>query len=298
MPNGDHEKLNLVDAHRSHPRQFQGSQLIYPVLSRRSGGISIGVNLSPDKVCNFNCVYCQVNRCQTSATIKSGISLAVLENELRGTLQQVISNQLYNFPPFDKTPQPLRRLNDIALSGDGEPTAMKEFSEVCQIITRLKDELKLPDVKIVVITNASMLHKPDVKKTLELLDQHQGEIWAKLDAGTPNGFKLVNDTPIPFERILENILQCALTRPTIIQTLFMRHDNQPISAKEVTAYTTRINEITQAGGNITAIQLHTIARPPRLSNVTSLTNSELDKIAQQVKDTTKLPVQTCYGSAT
>ncbi|MCF7957959.1 MAG: radical SAM protein [Phycisphaerae bacterium] len=296
MPDGDNNNSNLVDAHRSHPRRFQGSQIIYPVLSRRSGGISVGVNLSPDKVCNFNCVYCQVDRSGTGIT--PGISLTRLEKELRDTLQQVTSGQLYDFAPFDQTPPSLRRLNDIALSGDGEPTATKEFPAACQVIARLKQSLNLPDVKIVLITNASMLHKPEVQKACELLDKHQGEIWAKLDAGTPDGFKRVNDTAVPFQRILDNILQCALVRPLTIQTLFMRHDSRPVAIEEVTAYTGRLTEIIQAGGNITAIQLHTIARPPRLSQVSSLTHDELDKIAQIVKDAVPVPVQIYYGSST
>ena len=46
----------------AHPRNFEANRYVYPVLSRRAGGISIGVNLNLDKICNFHCVYCQVDR--------------------------------------------------------------------------------------------------------------------------------------------------------------------------------------------------------------------------------------------
>ena len=48
-----------------HDRVWQANRYVYPVVSRRSKGISIGVNLNPDKVCNFDCIYCCVDRKQT-----------------------------------------------------------------------------------------------------------------------------------------------------------------------------------------------------------------------------------------
>ncbi len=45
-----------------HSRSWQSNRYVYPVISRRSKGLSIGVNLNPDKVCNFDCVYCCVDR--------------------------------------------------------------------------------------------------------------------------------------------------------------------------------------------------------------------------------------------
>ena len=54
--------------HTDHARLFEQNRFVYPVLSRRSGGISIGVNLNPDKVCNFDCIYCQVDRTRQSET--------------------------------------------------------------------------------------------------------------------------------------------------------------------------------------------------------------------------------------
>ena len=47
---------------RNHARELAGNRYIYAVVSRRSRGLSIGINLNPDKACNFDCPYCQVDR--------------------------------------------------------------------------------------------------------------------------------------------------------------------------------------------------------------------------------------------
>ncbi len=75
---------------------------------------------------------------------------------------------------------------------------------------------------MVLITNASMFHRPHVQRGLEILDANQGEIWAKLDAGTEEYYQLVERTPIPFQQILDNITAAARVRPLVIQALFMR----------------------------------------------------------------------------
>ena len=54
--------------HAQHARTYQQNRFVYPVLSRRSGGLSLGINLNPDKVCNFDCIYCQVDRVEQSET--------------------------------------------------------------------------------------------------------------------------------------------------------------------------------------------------------------------------------------
>ncbi len=62
---------------------------------------------------------------------------------------------------------------------------------------------------MVLITNASMFHRPHVARGLEILDDNNGEIWAKLEAGTEEYFQLVDRTPIPFRQILDNITAAA-----------------------------------------------------------------------------------------
>ena len=61
-PAEEKQGRRLLEAHRRHDRHFRDSKYVYPVLSRRSQGISVGINLNPDRRCNFDCVYCQVER--------------------------------------------------------------------------------------------------------------------------------------------------------------------------------------------------------------------------------------------
>ncbi|MGL4514673.1 MAG: radical SAM protein, partial [Lacipirellulaceae bacterium] len=162
--------------HTLHERSFEANRFVYPVLSRRSGGVSVGVNLNPDKVCNFDCVYCQVDR--TSRAETRFVETAQLLDELRGVLSLVASGALYETPKFASTPAALRRLNDIAFSGDGEPTTYKNFDELMGVAAGVKRELGLGAVKMVLITNASMFHRPHVERGLAVLDANNGEVWA------------------------------------------------------------------------------------------------------------------------
>src|SRR3954447_19190160 len=103
--------------HRDHRRTFAENLYVYAVVSRRSKGVSIGVNLNPDKVCNFDCVYCQVDR--TTPGEDKQVDIARLHDELETMLDLVASGELFLHPRFQQTPLRLRRLNDIAFSGDG-----------------------------------------------------------------------------------------------------------------------------------------------------------------------------------
>ena len=242
-----------------HERTFEANRFVYPVLSRRSGGISVGVNLNPDKVCNFDCIYCQVDRTRQSET--RFVETDGLVAELEDMLALVASGRLFEQSPFDTTPAPLRRLNDIAFSGDGEPTTYRNFDEIIADCAAVKDRLGLHDVKMVLITNASMFHRPHVERGLAILDAHQGEIWAKLEAGTEAYYQLVERTPIPFRQMLDNIAAAARVRPLVIQSLFMRIAGEPPSADELAAFCDRLNEITAAGGQLKLVQIYTVARP-------------------------------------
>lgn len=279
--------------HADHARTYRENRFVYPVLSRRSRGISLGINLNPDKVCNFDCIYCQVDRRSEAETpfVETDRLLA----EVAAMLRLVTSGEIYRDPKFAAVPAPLRRLNDLAFSGDGEPTTYRNFDEIVAAVAALKRQFGLDDVKLVLITNASMFHRPAVERGLELLDANQGEIWAKLDAGTEPYYQLVERTKIPFSRILENITTAARRRPLVIQSLFLRLDGQPPPPAEIDAYCDRLNDITASGGHIKLVQIYTVARPPAEACVTSLTNAEVDAIAATVTRRTALPVEMYYG---
>ena len=142
----------------------------------------MGINLNPDKVCNFDCIYCQVDR--TTPPIFREVDLERLVEEARQVLTSTIEGDLYEVPPFAGLPETLRRVNDIAFSGDGEPTSYPEFREAVERIIAVREELGLQAVKLLVITNATLFHRPYVREGLALMDRNNGEIWAKLDAGS------------------------------------------------------------------------------------------------------------------
>ena len=281
--------------HTLHSRRFASNRFVYPVLSRRSGGMSIGVNLNPDKICNFDCIYCQVDRTRQSET--RFVDVDGLIKELRAVLDFVSSGEIYETSQFAHTPPALRRLNDIAFSGDGEPTTYRNFDELVEVCAGLKRSAGLDQVKMVLITNASMFHRPHVQRGLALLDANQGEIWAKLEAGTEAYYQAVERTPIPLQQILDNITSAAQLRPLVIQALFMRIDGQSPPPAELAAFCDRLNEIQRQGGELSLVQIYTVARRPAEDFVTPLPDAEVDAIVQLVQDRTGLTACGYYGAA-
>ncbi|MEC7566885.1 MAG: radical SAM protein [Planctomycetota bacterium] len=281
--------------HTAHQRSFEKNRFVYPVLSRRSAGMSLGVNLNPDKVCNFDCIYCQVDRTSTSET--RFVEMDRLLDELDSMLDLILSGHIYETPAFQSVPRHLRRLNDIAFSGDGEPTTFRNFDEIVLKCAQMKQQhtAGTDPVKLVLITNASMFHRKHIQLGLDVMDQHQGEIWAKLDAGTADYYDLIERTSISFQQVLDNILLAARKRPLVIQSLFMKvHGNAP-GHDEIEAYCRQLNHITEQGGAISRVQIYTIARRPAESFVTPLADESVDGIVNQVIRETGLMTEGYYG---
>lgn len=251
------------------------------MISRRSKGLSIGVNLNPDTVCNFDCVYCCVDRTKPPAVTE--VDLAAVEWELEHLLELSISGELFKGPPFDQTPAHLMRLNDVAFSGDGEPTSYPQFEEACRLAARLLEKHGRADVKIVVITNATLFHQERVRSALAFLDANNGEIWAKLDAGTEAYYRLIERTSIPLARVLENILWAGRIRPIVIQSMFLRYQGAGPSAEEIGAYVKRLAELKEGGCQIKGVQVYTVARGTAEAAVEPLTLEELEGIAAKVR---------------
>ena len=282
--------------HTSHERSFETNRFVYPVLSRRSQGVSIGVNLNPDKICNFDCIYCQVDRTTTSET--RFVEMQQLLEELDQMLALVSSGELFQSEHFSDVPRHLQRLNDIAFSGDGEPTTYKNFDEIIQACAELKQQHQLSDVKMVLITNASMFHREHVKRGLEIMDANQGEIWAKLDAGSDDYYQLIERTSIPFQQILDNLEAAAQVRSLVIQSLFMQVNQEAPTEKELELYCDRLAQILAAGGQISLVQVYTIARRPAESFVTALADHEVDRIVELVTSKTGIQAVGYYGYTT
>ena len=237
--------------------------------------------MNPDKVCNFDCIYCQVDR-RSEAEMKF-VETEQLLVEIDYMLSLVTSGALFEDEAFRAVPAERRRLNDIAFSGDGEPTTYRNFDEIMAAVADLKQRHSLRLVKLVLITNASMFHKPAVVRGLAILDDNNGEIWAKLEAGTDEYYQLVERTKVPFRRVLDNIITAAKIRPIVIQSLFMRINGAAPPEDEIDAFCNRLAEIIAAEGQLKLVQVYTVARPPAESFVTPLTDAELEAIAAKVR---------------
>jgi wyosine [tRNA(Phe)-imidazoG37] synthetase (radical SAM superfamily) len=286
--------MSTTSLHAQHSRRFEDNRFVYPVISRRSRGLSIGVNLNPDKICNFDCIYCQVDR--TVAGDTRFVEFERLLSELDELLSVAVSGALFEIGRFRDVPPDWRRLNDIAFSGDGEPTTHRNFDEIIAACADVKRRHGLDEVKMVLITNASRFHRPHVQRGLEILDRNQGEIWAKLDAGTEAYFQQVDRSPVPLSRVLENITEAARIRPLVIQSLWMRIRGEVPPAEEILAFCQRLRDINSSGGRLSLIQIYTIARRPAESFVSPLSDLQLDEIATAVRRETGLRVESFYSA--
>lgn len=285
---------------QNHPSFYHRQRFVYPVVSRRSGGVSIGINLSPSKRCNFACVYCQVHQdrlreAETLRTISPRVDGAVLESELRRTVEIVRSGALFNEERFAATPPEKRILRDFAFSGDGEPTLSPQFAETAALLARVRQEESLDSVKLILITNATTLQDRSTVAGCDVLAANNGEIWAKLDGGSEDDYRRMNRSRLPFETILTNLIFASKRWPLSIQTMFLAHDGEKPTDRELNDYIRTIGSILRGGGAVKNLQLYTVARPPIESNVTPLPNGEMDRLAAAVREKTGLPTHVFYS---
>jgi wyosine [tRNA(Phe)-imidazoG37] synthetase (radical SAM superfamily) len=280
--------------HEDHGRTFRNNLYVYAVVSRRSRGLSVGINLNPDKVCNFDCVYCQVDRATPPRVRK--VDLDVLASELHAVLADAVSGRVFEDERFRSVPHGLRRINDIAFSGDGEPTSSPAFPEAAKIVADARLASGLRDAKIVCITDAAFLRRPEVRATLAFLDAHGGEIWAKLDAGTEDHFARMARAKCTLLDIVAGISDAAAVRPVVVQSMFLRLRGAPPAEAEVSAYLDRLRTIVASGGQIKLVQVYTVARRPAEPFVTSLPDDEVDAIAARVRSEVGLPAEAFYGT--
>jgi wyosine [tRNA(Phe)-imidazoG37] synthetase (radical SAM superfamily) len=260
-----------------HARLYRDNLYVYPVLSRRSHGLSVGINLNPDKVCNFDCIYCQVDR--TTPPVTRDVDEARLHEELRAALRGARDGTLFERPEFQALPAEQRVLRDIAFAGDGEPPSCPNFPGVVREVIRIKREEGYAALPIHLLTNATLLDRPRVQEAMRLIDEDGGALWLKLDAGTEEYYRLVERTTIPFAKVLQNLLDAARVRPVVIQSLFMKVRGEAPPAAEIDAWCERLADIVAGGGTIRLVQVYTVARPPAESYVAPLEDAEVDAIA-------------------
>jgi pyruvate-formate lyase-activating enzyme len=266
-------RMNFQD----HRRDLRDNRYVYAVVSRRVGGLSIGINLNPDKVCNFDCPYCQVDR-----TVPGGdraVDVDRMGQELDHLLHLVSKGLIWQTPPFDTTAPALRRVGDISFAGDGEPTASAAFDAAVEQVVKLRAAHGLSGVQLSLLTNATLFHRAGVRKGLARFWAHGGEVWAKLDAGTEAFFQLVDGTTLPFERVLLNLAWAASVQPIVIQSMFHSWCGRAPADAEIAAWGERLRAIIDDGGQIRQVQVYTVARAPSDARVEALPLLALERIA-------------------
>jgi wyosine [tRNA(Phe)-imidazoG37] synthetase (radical SAM superfamily) len=261
---------------KDHRRELDRNLYVYAVASRRARGLSIGVNLNTDKICNFDCPYCQVDR--TTPGGPSAIDVARLASELEALLDRVASGHIWEEKPFDTVAPELRRLADVAFSGDGEPTTPPEFPAAAETVRAILDRRRL-GIPLRLITNATLFDRPRVREALRLFD----DLWCKLDAGSEPYFHLVDGTRLPFAKVLKNLSDVARERSIVIQSMFLRYAGAPPSQDEILAYVGRLRDIVAGGGKVELVQVYTVARQPADSRCEPLPREALDAIAEKVR---------------
>lgn len=269
------------------PREFLGNRFVYVVVSPRARGLSIGINVNPDRHCNFNCEYCEVDR--RVASPAGLLNTETMATELQRTVALADSGGLKQIPSYQQTSAELLILRHIALSGDGEPTQAPNFLEVARAVVHVR-AIRYPFLKIVLITNASGLDLPDVQEGLKLLTPHD-EIWAKLDAGTQDYMNQVNHPDCSLEKILKNILLTARKRPVIIQSLFPMIEHQGPSPEEIDQYANRLSALKEEGAHIPLVQIYSATRPTPQHRCGHLPLKTLSQIARRVREVSGLLVE-------
>lgn len=263
-----------------YPRDFLGNRFVYAVISPRAGGLSIGLNLNPDGRCNFDCVYCEVNRALLPRDTQ--LNVDVMAQELVHTLQMAYEGRLRQRPAYRHLPSELLQVRHVAFSGDGEPTLCEQFAEAVQAVAHVRALGRFPFFKMVLITNATALDAPAVQQGLRFFGRDD-EVWAKLDAGTQGYMDLVDRPQVPLQRVLDNILALGRSRPVVIQSLFIQLENQEPPPDEIEAYAQRLKELKEAGAQISLVQVYSATRPFQRPAYQHLPLKALSRIAHRVR---------------
>ncbi len=236
-----------------------------PVYSRRMG-VSLGINLLPDdsKYCNFNCIYCE---CGWTKNNRS--KLVLPEREI---LKEKLSNRLRELKGTTEEP------DAITFAGNGEPTIHPEFDAIIDDTIKIRDKIS-PRTIISVLSNASMNHKPAVRKALEKVEMN----IQKLDTGIENTFQRLNQPlgNLTVGKVVENLL--LFKGNLIVQTLFVRgsyngHYIDNTTPEEISAWLPLVKKI-----NPQYVMIYPIERGTPAEGLEKIPESELNAIAAKVE---------------
>ncbi len=276
---------------QNHDRGIVGMTYVYPVVSRRAGGVSVGINLNPNNACNWHCAYCQVpDLVRGSAPV---IDMNQLKEELTSMLDSIIHGSFMQ----DRVPDDCQKLCDVAISGNGEPTSCKNFDEIVALIVVVMRQFDLSeDVKLRLITNGSYLHKSSVQKGLKQMGLCNGEVWVKVDSATEAGIERINGITASPELLFKQVKEAANVCPTWIQTCMFAWDGHQPSADEVDAYLTFIQRLKVESVSVKGVLLYGLARPSMQVEAEHLSQLDAAWLQSMVKkiENAGLPAQLSF----
>ena len=244
-----------------------------PVQSRRLG-VSLGVNLLPlrRKYCNFDCIYCE---CGWNAD-------NVTENKklpTRTDIYDALQNKLAEMQKTGQLP------DAITFSGNGEPTTHPEFAEIIDDTVLLRN-LFAPKSKISVLSNATMLHRPEVVAALKKTDMPM----LKLDSAIQTTIELINQPvkKIPVPELIGQLR--SFEGQCIVQTMFLhgKYNGQTVdntTREELDAWEKAVLEISPS-----KVMVYTIARDTPSDTLRKVPKKTLRKIAERIEKN-DIPVQ-------
>jgi wyosine [tRNA(Phe)-imidazoG37] synthetase (radical SAM superfamily) len=262
----------------NHNRDVSGLRYIYPVVSRRAGGISIGINLNINNACNWRCIYCQVPNLTRGTP--PPVALDVLEQELRYFLTNVLHGDFMQRHVAEAD----RHLKDLAFSGNGEPTSAKEFPQVVLLVEKvLRDFHLLGTLKIRLITNGSLMDKQPILDSVGHLAKCNGEVWFKVDAATKAGIARINDVNLNPQNVIQRLRNCAKACPTYVQTCMFALDGAPPDEEEIVAYLALLDQV---ASDLQGVHLYGLARPSlqaEAERLSRLPPEWLEAMAQRIR---------------
>ena len=226
-------------------REREKGLIVYPVYSRRSEGLSIGINLFLErKICPFDCPYCEVFPFSSDMEF----SHETMERELRAALASAQEQKV--------------RVRDICFSGNGEPSLSPFFPEALKRAGRIRAET-VPGAELVLITNGSGLLEPGIFSLLrDAAFSLNLNIWLKADAGTPDWYGKMNCSEIPFEKLIQKIREFSACAPVTIQTMICKADGKEPPPEEARAWVSLITELAAGTGTgLRKVQIYGKARP-------------------------------------
>lgn len=266
---------------KDHAPDLVGMTYVYPVVSRRAGGVSIGVNLNPNNACNWRCAYCQVEGLVLGAGPR--IDIRRLRTELTAMLRDVVAGDFL----ARHAPEGARELKDVAFAGNGEPTTSPDFGAAIDVAAEVLASFDLlGKLPIVLITNGTQVKKADVAEALVRLAKAGGEVWFKLDSATAEGMRRINQAPGDPAAHLDKLRAAARLCPTKIQTCLVAWDGEPPSAIEQDAYLEALRDLVRDTVPIRGILLYSVARTskqPEATHVSQLSEAWLRAFAARIE---------------